>query len=85
MVIAFAGVRVTFGGLMAADLSRVMSNAGYHRLETLWRNRTLMPRYSRTLFEIWCQDKPNAIKRAGKASTLIPLPTSHTGALIRAP
>lgn len=73
------------GGQMAADLVHVMSNASYRRLETLWRNRTLTPQYSRTLLEIWGADKPVAMKRADAANALIPLLTSYAAALNLAP
>jgi hypothetical protein len=47
----------------------------------LWRNRTLPPRQSRTLLEIWSQDRPAAMQNADRANALIPLLTSYAVAL----
>lgn len=62
---------------MSVDLSHVMSPATWRRLEMLWSNRTLSPRFSRTLLEIWSEDKPKAMKRADEANSLLPLLTSY--------
>lgn len=58
-----------------------MSPATYQRLELLWRNRTVPPRQSRTLLEIWSEDKPKAMKAADQANSLLPLLTSYAVAL----
>jgi len=63
------------------DLSHVMSEASYRRLEMLWSNRTLSPKWSRTLLEIWSEDKPQAMKAADRANSLLPLLTSYTVAV----
>lgn len=70
---------------MAVSLSHVMSQATYARLEMLWRNGTLTPRWSRLLLEIWSEDKPIAMKNADEANSLLPLLTSYAPMLNKAP
>lgn len=66
------------------DLSGTVSEATYKRLEMLWSNRTVSPRFSRTLLEIWSADKPAEVRKADQANLLLPLLTSYVPALNRA-
>jgi hypothetical protein len=50
----------------------------------LWNNHTLPPIESRTLLEIWAEDKPEKVKKADQANSLLSLLTSYAPALNKA-